>query len=460
MKFVLGSLLNDAEPCESASPLTPVVAASVREDAAEEMVRPGLYSVFDQGIVSGVNFFTTLMLARSCSQEELGAYSLAWTVVLFLAAVQGNLITVPYTMYCHRRSDASLAEYAGSTLAHQLFTSLAAIICFLGLDLLLSFGIGPERVRPAAWVLLGVIPFLLLREYARRFTLAHLAMRTAVAIDASVAVVQIATLIALARLGWLSAASVYGAMGAACAVASVCWWLLDDQPMRFSRNRFVADWRRNWSFGKWAMLSQLTGLAFYALPWMLASVHGEAQTGEFAACSTLVGLSSLFVMGLNNFLMPKAAHAFTTAGPHGILSVLRKAALCSIVVLGTLCVVVYFAGNFLAGIVYGHEYADTGPLVTMLALATLADAMGLTASTGLWAMDRPAVNLIGDAMQLLVTLAVAIWLVFPLAALGIAIALVAGRTAGAAVRWGTLWVLTASKSSQSIPAQYPAADPS
>ena len=114
----------------------------------------------------------------------------------------------------------------------------------------------------------------------------------------------------LSRQGWFSAAAVYGVMGGACAVAGVYWWLLDRQPIRFSRTRCYADWARNWSFGRWALMSQVTGLAFYVLPWLLAGVHGAAATGELAACSTLVGLSSLFVIGLNNFLMPKAARAF------------------------------------------------------------------------------------------------------------------------------------------------------
>jgi O-antigen/teichoic acid export membrane protein len=145
-------------------------------------------------------------------------------------------------------------------------------------------------------------------------------------------------------------------------------------------------------------------------------------------------------MGLNNFLMPKAARAFTQHGPHALCRVLRKAMLWFVAVLGSLCLVVLFIGNFLAGALYGSEYGDTGPLIFMLALATFTDALGLTASTGLWAMDRPSTSLVGDVVQLLVTLSSALWLVFPLGAMGIAIAMVAGRAAGAAVRWFALWL--------------------
>ena len=440
MKLIPDIVLDHFEPGEASPALAPGIASLVSANASKQVVPIGAFAIFDQAVVSGTNFLTTLIIARTCSQNELGVYSLAWTVVLFLAAAQGNLISVPYTVYCHRRSGEALAGYAGSTLAHQLITSVAAMACLLGLNLLLWMGIGPAGVGPAAWVLLGVIPFLLLREFARRFTFAHLALTTAIAIDVVVAVLQVGGLLALGQFQMLSAAAAYGAMGAACAVACLCWWSLNGQPLRFSRQRFVEDWRGNWSFGKWALTSQLTGLAFYLLPWILAAVHGEAETGELAACSTLVGLSNLFVIGLNNLLMPKAAQAFSQWGQHALCGVLRKAMLWFVAVLGSLCLAVLFAGDLLAGTIYGPEYGDTGLLVFMLALATFTDALGLTASTGLWAMDRPSASLIGDVVQLLVTLGSALWLVFPLGAMGIAVALVAGRAAGAAVRWFTFWL--------------------
>jgi len=437
MKTIPGIVLERSDAGEA----SPVPASPASAGASRQMVRSGMFSIFDQAVVNGTSFVTTLLIARSCLQEELGVYSLAWTIVLFLTALQANLITVPYTMYCHRRSGAALAEYAGSTLAHQLITSLGAVACFLGLSVLLSFGLGPARMRPAAWVLLGVVPFLLLRDYARRFAFAHLALATAVTIDVVTAVLQLGSLLALREFGLLSAGTAYAAMGMACAVAGLCWWFLDRQPMRFSRVRFLADWKRNWSFGRWAMLSQLTSVAFYALPWLLASVHGEAATGELHACNSLVGLSSLFIIGLNNLLVPKAARAFGQQGAHALFGVLRLATFWVVVVLGGLCVGTYFAGNSLAEIIYGTKYAGTGALLTVLALATLTDSMGIVASTGMWAIDRPGTGMIGDVAQVLVALGVALWLVFPLGTMGIAIALLAGRTTGALVRWLTFWLL-------------------
>jgi O-antigen/teichoic acid export membrane protein len=185
----------------------------------------------------------------------------------------------------------------------------------------------------------------------------------------------------------------------------------------------------------------LTGFAFYILPWLLAMTHGEADTGMFAASNTLVGLANLFVIGLCNFLTPKSAQAFAREGSEGLSRVLRKATIVFIASLGLFCLIAAFLGNYLALIVYGAKYHGAGPIIAVLSVATLLDALGLTANNGLWAIDRPAANFPADIAQLIVTLGMALWFVFPLGPLGIAIAMVLGRTAGALLRWITLWGL-------------------
>jgi len=421
-------------------------AASIGQGVAAEPVEPiaisGALTMFDQALVSGANFISVAILARACSQEEVGVYSLAWTVVLFLAAAQANIITMPYTVYCHRRSGRDLAEYGGSAVAHQLISTLAAVFCCLLMAAVLSFDVGFRGLRTTSWVLIGAVPMVLARDFTRRFAFAHLSLRAATAMDAAVSIIQVAGLVALWRFGRLSAATGFVAMGLACALGPIGWWLVGRPTIHFSRSAIWSDWRENWAFGRWALRSQLTGLAFYVLPWLLAAVHGKAETGELAACTSLVGLSNLFVMGLNNLLMPKAARAFTRQGPAALRRVLRKALLLAVVVLGGLCAAAMLLGNRLAGAVYGPQYADTGVLLSMLALAALAEALVVTGSTGLWAMDRPASSFHGDVVQMIVTLLAAAWLVFPLGALGIAAAMVVGRTVGAAVRWITLWKLT------------------
>src|SRR5262245_24649164 len=60
-------------------------------------------SIFDQGVVSGTSFVTSVLIGRLCSQEDLGVYSLALSVVFILRGIQGELTSTPYMICCNRR---------------------------------------------------------------------------------------------------------------------------------------------------------------------------------------------------------------------------------------------------------------------------------------------------------------------------------------------------------------------
>jgi O-antigen/teichoic acid export membrane protein len=316
-----------------------------------------------------------------------------------------------------------------------------AVMGLAALTIFFSAGYGPREMRAVGWVLACVAPFILLREYARRFLFAHLNVVAAVAMDVAVSCLQIAGLIVLVYFGMLTVPMVYMVMGAACALALVIWVAANRQPLGFQRDQFVADWKENWKFGKWAFICQLTGFAFYILPWLLTYVHGKAATGMFAVSNTLVGLASLFVIGMCNFLTPKAAHAFAQQGSAGLGRLLRTTIIVFTASLGLFCLIAAVLGNYFAVIIYGPKYNGAGSIIAVLAVATLIDAWGLTANNGLWAIDRPAANFPADIVILMVTLGTALLLVHPMGALGIAIAMALGRAAGAVVRWGTLWGL-------------------
>ncbi len=432
------AILDSLGPPPSAAGAPVEEAARLPRRIAGALMHPGLAAIVDQGVVSGTNFITALVIAHQCSRQDMGVYYLAWTIVLFLTAVTCNLVSVPYTMYCNRHRGSAGAWYAGSTLVHQLLLSGLAAAGLLAVAAALEWGAGPPSLRPLAWTLAAVLPPLLMREFIRRWAFAHFALRTAVVVDLATSGLQLSGLFLLVFcFHGISIPAVYLVMGGASAAVCAAWFAWARPPLRMGASRIAADWRAHWGFGKWALAGQLANLGFYLLPWMLAAVHGKAATGVLAACNTLVGLANLFVIGMGNFVGPKAAHALAEGGARALAGVMRTTLLLFVVVLGAFCAVTWLAGDLMAWCL-GSQYAGCGPLIAVLAMATFTDAVGLTACSGLWALDRPAANFAGDLVQLAVMIAFALALVTPLGAMGIAISLVAGRAAGAALRWFVL----------------------
>ena len=440
-------------PVEETPPQGPGAPRSTGSAVSGLALRGVVFSVVDQVIVSGTSFATSVVVGRICSQAEFGVYYLGLSFVLFFRDVQGEFISAPYVIYCHRRRGQALAAYTGSTLVHQVFLSALAMACLLGLAGVLSPGAGPTGLAPAAWVLVGAIPLLLLRERIRQLAFSHLRLATAIAIDSGVAILQLSSLLLLAYARVLTAGAVYGVMGAACALPCLAWFLANKPHLRFLPSQVKADWCHNWSFAKWTLASYLVGSTTpYITPWLVALAHGEAATGVWAACNTLVNGSNIFVVGLANFLTPKAARAFAKGGLRDLRRVLWKTAALFATTLGAFCLLMLVAGDLPAVWVYGGQYTGTGPVLVVLALNTLATSLGITAGNGLWAIERPQANFAADLCTFVVTVAMALALVHPLGVLGAAIAALAGSTLGVAVRCLTLVRLTAAVRYASRPA--------
>ncbi|HEX4147753.1 MAG TPA: lipopolysaccharide biosynthesis protein [Pirellulales bacterium] len=401
--------------------------------------RNGTLSLVDQAIVSATTFATSVIIGRLCLKEELGIFSLALSIVYLARGVQEQVISAPYVVYCHGRRGAAASLYSGSSLVHQIILSALAMLLLLGVLGLLSLGIGPPELAPAVWLLIAVLPLLQLREFIRRLAIAHLEIVSATAIDLAVSVLQISGLVALAWFGRLTVVSAYATMGLACALASGLWFLLSKRPWRFAWSHAVDDWRHNWGFGRWALVSHMIGFTMpMMMPWVVTGICGAAEAGILAACTSIVGTASMFMTGLALYITPRAARGYAQGGAAELRRVLRTASTIYLGVLGSFALTVLVGGNWLLAFAYGEKYAGYGPVMTLLAFGMLAGSMGLSVGIGLWAIDRPQANLAADVCTLVVTLAIVVLLLEPLGVLAAALGDAVGRVAGSSVRYVTL----------------------
>ncbi len=399
----------------------------------------GAGSVLDQAVFSATNFATVVIIGRLCSPEELGLYALALTLAQVVRGVQAGLVHAPYLVYANRRTGPALASYAGSTLVHHLGLTALGVGALAGLAVVLGLAPGSAALGSLLAVLAGALPLLMLREYVRQLSLAHLEVGAVLAVDAVVAALQLGGLLLLGRAGLLTVGTAYATIAAACAVACLGWFLAARRPLRVVPAEVVADWRFNWSFGRWAVAGFLVGCTTpYLVPWVVAGTHGGAATGILAACVSLANLAGTYVTGVTNVLAPRAVDALARGGAGGLGRVLRQTAVRFVATLGGFCLLVLAAGDLPATLVFGDGYAGTGPVLMLLSLAVLVDALGITAGSGLSALERPGANFAAAVATLATEVVLMFCLVVPLGVPGAALALLGGNVAGAAVRAGFL----------------------
>jgi len=95
------------------------------------------WAVLDQGMVSGVNFLTGLLLARYLGIEAFGQFTLLWMAVLFLNAIQNAMISSPM-MSIGSKQDKSFVDIYYRSMFYQqvIFSTLSFIILICSLSIL------------------------------------------------------------------------------------------------------------------------------------------------------------------------------------------------------------------------------------------------------------------------------------------------------------------------------------
>lgn len=392
-----------------------------------------LLAVFDQGMISGTNFVTAILIGRCCGAETLGIYSLVAAAIAMIVGIQDQLITAPYVLYHNRKTQRTLKRYCGSVLLHQfVFSALIAagiLLCLLS---------GPQfspTVQSVTLVLLIAAPGILLRAFIREIALAHYDVITVVLVDAVVCVSQLAIVVSLFALDAVNLPTVYCVLGAACVVTAAVWMRQNRQRFEFDLQAVQVTWLRNWRFGRWALATHLAGTSTpYIMPWVLFAMRGDKETGLLASCSVIVGVANILLSGLGDFLTPRAATAYATGGIKNLRRILRSMLGLSVLAIGSVVAVSALFGEQIINVLYDGRFAGTGTMVTVMSLSVLANAFGNVAGNGLWALDKPRANFVADMVTLIFAVATAPMLIGPYGALGAAGSTLAATTTGAVVR--------------------------
>ncbi len=430
------SLIRNRSSWRAWLPFKPVLSPDIA-------LHQGIISLADQAAASATNFVTGIIIARACSKEELGLYMLGFSLILLLTDFQTSLITTPYMVYAPRLKGHAHALYTGSTLIHQLAFCLITMIGVICGAVVVSKGFGPRGLGPVLWALALVIALIMLREHARRVSFARLELRTAFLFDISIAVGQVGGLLLLARFGWLSASRAYWVIGLVCGIA-VLGWLWSDRGFYDPRlKQSLVDLKKNWILGKWVFASGLVwAVSMNLYPWILTIFHGVASTGVWAACLGVVSVGNPVLIGIQNLVGPKIAHAYAEKGPTALRGLLLKIAVITAIPMMLLCAAMFIWGGRLLILLYGRQYAGNAMVVTILALNLLVTAAAFCLSRALFAIDRANVDFLVNFAALLMMVTFGLWLVRADGPFGAALGLLAANFVSSAIRAGAFLKLT------------------
>lgn len=393
-------------------------------------------SLSDQAIVSATNFATTILLGRMAWKAELGTYWLGMTLVLLILSALNSLISSPLTLFMQRKEGLSQAERSGVSLIHVLLLALLASSGFLLVGLAMFWSQETHAVSLVLLALALLAPPIMLREFARRVSLAKMQMATVLAIDLLVSVVQIASLFWLGSGDKLNSVTAFVTSGSACGVAVVAWLWVMRKDFVFEWSLVWPEWAKNWTFGKWILIDQLTVTAnMYLLYWLLAFLKDASATGNYSACMAIVSLANPFVFGMTNVLAPRLAHAHGEEDAAGVRRLVWTSSAIIGLVVGSYCLMLTIWGDAVVALCYGAQFTGQHWTIITCALAMFTGVMGTSVSHGLWVKQRNDINFQASLIGLVVTLLIAIPLLDNLGAVAANLGLLAGNTVATSLRF-------------------------
>ncbi len=409
---------------------------STSRDSTNSFTNRGGLALLDQGIVSGASFVTSLLVGRYLGKDSLGIMFITLGIFTLLQCITDQLVHVPFLVRAPRLSAGRKRRYIGSSLVFAIvITSLASItIAATGLTLFAGDA-RSAQLGTMFFILSGLLPGMMLREFMHSMRHNQLRQFDAVILDACVAALQIALLIALILTNRMSVELALAAVGGAASMMALVRLPRLMSQLRVSPNVLSEDLKQNWIIGRWTLGSYLIGSsAPTLLPWLLAAMHGTASTGLLAACLTLFGIAQTFLRGAGKYMGPQMSVCYARGGTAELRIVIWRFTWLTLSSMTAIAAVLALGGEQLVRFAYGSQYNGTGAIMLWLAAGCWLQTIDVIAGNGLLALARSDKNFRADCLRFSVTLALAIALLPSLSSLGVVVALVLGMVSGLIAR--------------------------
>jgi O-antigen/teichoic acid export membrane protein len=385
----------------------PPVTAAPR--ARSRMFGKNIWAMGDQVLISGANFLTTVLIARSLAPAGFGSYTLVFSAMLLANIFQSTLITQAHNVLAANRSGLGYRLYTANTGLSQLM--LAAVEVLIALSVA-TFG--AVRGWPSAPLLFWVAPAVAAwqcQEFTRRVLYTECRFVSAFCNDCVNYGGQSVLFVVLWYTGHLNGISALASLTAAAGSAAVVGFFQIRRGMEFKLDLPVV--AENWRFGRWLiggeLLQWLGSLQMYL--YLTAYMLGAQATGELRAAQTVFGPTRVFAFYLGSVLPIRFARTLAEKGSAAVNSLLLKTAGEVLPLLGLYCLAIALVPRLVLRLMFGGGYSGHPAVLSAYAVyAFLTYGQTLLVSV-LTAKRMTHLVFLGNLWGTLLTLGMSYWII-------------------------------------------------
>ncbi len=347
-------------------------------------------AIVDQGVVSGSNVLTGILLARFLGVAGFGAYSLAWAVLLFIASIHQPLIVGSMMSVGPKQSDKEAPGYWGAVIVQNLAVAVfGAVVVFASAAL--SGWLMPSWNLEQLALPLGLATFATVwQEFFRRYFFTRGRPAGALTVDVVRYGSQIATLVCLFVLvpGVVNpAVALWIVAGAAALPALISLKFLGKIDYRAGVMRAIA--ARHYHASKWMVVSEpIEWASEYIFMFATGTLLGTTAVGALRATQNIAAMTNILFLSLMNVVPASAARHLHKAGMAAMNRYLRDVAVIGGLATIAVCIVLAAAPTFWLHLLFGDEFRPYGDLVRWWALYYAVNFFAMPLRSGLRAMEK------------------------------------------------------------------------
>lgn len=409
------------------------------------------FSVADQVASATVGFLAAVYVGREIGAEGLGIFAITSVLVLIVRSLQNSAILEAMSVFGPRRSPSESRKYSGFLLGSELLwvggvTGLGAVAAILGT----GAGILDQAIFPAILSCLAYANLMGLQHLLRRqFYVEH---RPVLALTQSsmFLVMVMAGLMFLSLAGNPSIPSVYAVLAASSAAVCVLqyprWWGRVALPDAESVRRYITE---HWRYGRWVLLTIPFVIGMYRGYYFLVGYLLSAeQAGLLRAADTLVIPFGQIGIGLSMFLVPLAVRTIDDTSAARQRTWTIRLTMPLLVVAALYAAALLTLGKAALVVVFGEAFLDATPIIPVLALIPLFQALATPATIALTSLRRPDLKCLSYVVATIATLSIGLLSIKNFGVFGAAMGLAFSTAVFAATQWlclAWLWRQTGTK---------------
>lgn len=276
----------------------------------------------DQGLVSGMNFLSGIVIARLLGLHGFGVFSIAWMGVLISSSVHQSLVIVPMQTLCAKKNQEEFKKYfQGLMLQHLLLSLGAGIIAFLAIAFM-TWMLDGWNVRSIILSFPLAVTGFLMQDFLRKYFLLMRKNKLALILDTIAYAGLLLSAISINFIRSLDASTVLLLVSLFFLYASLVG-LFYLPTFSFNLKQLKETVIENWQFSRWMAATSV--LQFFAGNFFIiaaGALLGPVAVGATKMAQNIVGITHVIFLAMENTVPSKAANFQRVAGDERMMKYL------------------------------------------------------------------------------------------------------------------------------------------